>query len=374
MMQLTRWWTLLKQSVTSWKDDYAPSMGAALSYYTVFSLAPILLIVIAVAGLVFGQDAARGALFEQIAGLMGADAARAIEEMLAGVNKPAQGIGATVVGVVLLLVGATTVFAELQDALDRIWRAPQREATSGLWGLLRTRLLSFGMVLGIGFLLMVSLVASTAVAALGKWWGPLFGSWEVVAQALTFVFGFAVTTVGFALIYKLMPRVKVQWRDVWVGAIVTAVLFSLGRFLIGLYIGKSSVASGFGAAGSLVVVFVWVYYSAQIFLLGAEFTWVYATTQGSMKGLADQPAAEATRAGAATPPLPSRTSDAPGLPAGAAAAAALRAPPGTVQRGRAGSWSSSLLRLAGPACAAIALGLAARRLWWRALYARVPLR
>jgi membrane protein len=377
MKPSSRWWTLVKQSVTSWKDDYAPSMGAALSYYTVFSLGPILLIVIAVAGLVFGQDAARGALFEQIAGLMGADGARAIEEMLASVNKPAQGIGATVLGGVLLLVGATTVFGELQDALDRIWRAPQREATSGLWGLVRARLLSFGMVLGIGFLLMVSLVVSTAVAALGTWWGPLFGSWEVLAHVLTFAFGFAVTTVGFALIYKLMPRVKVQWHDVWVGAIVTAVLFSLGRFLIGLYIGKSSVASGFGAAGSLVVVFVWVYYSAQIFLLGAEFTWVYATTQGSMRGSADQQAAPSASQGRDAAPVPSRGAGAPGLPgpvAGSAAGrvAALRAPADAARRDSTGP-SSSWLRLAGPACAVVALGLAARRLWWRAIYSRMPL-
>jgi membrane protein len=378
MTLYNRWWTLLKKSVASWKEDYAPSMGAALSYYTVFSLAPILLIVIAVAGLVFGQDAARGALFEQIAGLMGAEAARAIEDMLASVNKPKQGAWATAVGVVLLLIGATTVFGELQDALDRIWRAPQREATSGLWGLLRARLLSFGMVLGIGFLLLVSLVVSAAVAALGKWWGPLFGSWEVLAQALTFALGFAVTTVAFAMIYKLMPRVKVQWHDVWIGAIVTAVLFSLGRFLIGLYIGKSSIASGFGAAGSLVVVFVWVYYSAQIFLLGAEFTWVYATTQGSMKGLAEAPAASSGPASGA-PAVPSRSGDAA---ATGALVPADRAPPVLADRfavaasdaprrtGKAPSWSGLL---AG-ACAAVVFGIAARRLWWRAIYSRVPLR
>jgi membrane protein len=284
-LPLKEWWTLVKQAASAWLDDYAPSMGAALSYYTVFSLAPMLLIVIAVAGLVFGQDAARGALFEQLNGLMGADAAKAVEGMLTSVSKPSQGAIATAIGVVVLLIGATTVFGELQDALDRIWRVPARDKPSGIWGMLRARFLSFGMILGIAFLLMVSLVVGTAVSALGKWWSPIFGGWEVLAQVVTFIFGLVVTTVGFALIYKLMPRAKVQWHDVWIGAAVTSVLFSLGRFLISLYIGKSGVASGFGAAGSLVIVFVWVYYSAQIFLLGAEFTWVYATSLGSMKDL-----------------------------------------------------------------------------------------
>jgi membrane protein len=277
-----RWLGLLKKAGAAWLDDYAPSMGAALSYYTVFSLAPMLLIVIAVAGLVFGQDAARGALFGQLHGLMGADAAQAIEGLLASVSRPSQGIAATSIGVAVLLVGATSVFGELQDALDRIWRVADRPKPSGVWGLLRSRLLSFGLILGIAFLLMVSLVVSAAVAALGKWWSPFFGDWEVLAQGITVLFDLVVTTFAFAMIYKLMPRADVRWHDVWIGAGVTATLFSLGRLLISLYIGKSGVASGYGAAGSLVVVFLWVYYSAQIFLLGAEFTWAYATTYGSM--------------------------------------------------------------------------------------------
>ncbi len=286
-----QWWSLVKKAASAWIDDYAPSMGAALSYYSVFSLAPMLLIVISVAGLVFGQDAARGALFGEIAALMGPEAAKAIQGVLASVNKPFEGVLATVIGIVVLLVGATSVFGELQDALDRIWRAPARNE-SGWWALLRARFLSFGMILGIAFLLMVSLVVGTAVSALGKWWGPIFGSWEVLAQVLTFAFDLAVTTVGFALIYKVMPRVKVQWHDVWIGAAATAGLFALGRFLIGLYIGKSGIASGFGAAGSLIIVFVWVYYSAQIFLMGAEFTWAFAKTFGSMK---DVPEASGVR-------------------------------------------------------------------------------
>ena len=280
-LNLATVWSLAKKAATAWIDDYAPSMGAALSYYTVFSLAPMLLIVIGVAGLVFGHDAARGALFDQLNGFMGKDAAAAVQELLANANKPAQGVLSSVIGVVVLLIGATSVFGELQDALDRIWRVPARDKPAGLWGLLRSRLLSFGMILGIAFLLMVSLVVSAAVAALGKWWGGVFGEWEVLAQAMTFLFGFVVTAIGFALIYKLMPRADVQWRDVWIGAFVTSFLFSLGRFLISLYVGKSGIASGFGAAGSLVLVFLWVYYSAQIFLLGAEFTWAYATTLGS---------------------------------------------------------------------------------------------
>lgn len=276
---------LCKDSVASWRADYAPSMGAALAYYTVFSVAPLILIVISVVGLVFGEEAARGEILEQLSGLMGADGARTVQSMLEALNKPTQGVVATVVGVGLLLVGATTVFGELQDALDRIWRAPAREEGGGLLSLLRTRLLSFSMIMGIGFLLIVSLVVNAALAALGEWWAPMFGGWARLAQNVNSVFGFGIVTVGFAMIYKVMPRASVQWRDVWVGAVVTAVLFTVGKYLIGLYIGTTGVASGYGAAGSLVVVLVWVYYSAQIFLLGVEFTWVYAHTYGSLKGV-----------------------------------------------------------------------------------------
>lgn len=282
-MQARTLFDLFKQAVLSWKADYAPSMGAALAYYTVFSVAPLLLIVISVAGLVFGEEAARGEIMVQLSGLMGEQGARAVQGMLESVNKPKEGIVATVIGIALLVVGATTVFGELQDALDRIWRAPARDGGSGWLNLLRVRLLSFSLIMGLGFLLMVSLVASAALAALGKWWAPVFGRWALLGQAVDFCLSFVMITVGFAMIYKFMPRVRVQWRDVWVGAAVTALLFTIGKYLIGLYIGKSSVASGYGAAGSLVVVLVWVYYSAQIFLLGAEFTWVYAHKFGSLR-------------------------------------------------------------------------------------------
>jgi membrane protein len=173
------------------------------------------------------------------------------------------------------------VFAELQSALDRIWRTPAPKKESGIWKMLRTRLLSFGLVLGMAFMLMVSLVVSAALAALGKWWGGFFGEWEVLLQVLNFVVSFGIFTALFAMIYKLMPRAKIAWGDVWMGAAVTALLFSIGKFLIGLYLGKSSLASGFGAAGSFVVLLAWVYYSAQIFLLGAEYTWAYAKSHGS---------------------------------------------------------------------------------------------
>lgn len=275
--------SLSKQAITAWLDDAAPSMGAALSYYTIFSLAPLLLIVMSVAGFVFGAEAARGELFGQLRGLMGADAAQSIQTLLASLNKPAQGVGASVVGVALLVIGATSVFGELQNSLDRIWRAPLRKKNSGLWNLLRERLLSIGMILGLAFLLMVSLLAGAFVSALGKWWAPIFGGWEIVAQIANAAVGFILSTLVFAMIYKLMPRAQVRWRDVWIGAIVTSALFTMGKFLIGLYIGKSAIASGFGAAGSIAVILVWVYYSAQIFLIGAEFTWVYAQKFGSMR-------------------------------------------------------------------------------------------
>jgi membrane protein len=284
---LRDWWDLLKGAVDAWSDDYAPSMGAALSYYSVFSMAPLLLIVVSIAGLAFGQEAARGEVFGQLRGLMGDQAAAAVEGLLTSLARPERGITSTIVGAVVLLIGATSVFGELQDALDRVWRAPVRDRSGGIWKLVRSRLLSFGMILGIAFLLMVSLVLSAAISALGKWWGGVFGEWELLLQAVNLIVGYAMTTLVFALIYKMMPRVDVRWKDVWLGAAITALLFTIGRFLIGLYIGKSGIASGFGAAGSVAIIFVWVYYSAQIFLLGAEFTWLYARRFGSMRSAPD---------------------------------------------------------------------------------------
>ncbi|CAG9166504.1 YihY/virulence factor BrkB family protein [Cupriavidus pampae] len=282
---------LLKDTVSAWLDDYAPSMGAALAYYTVFSVAPLLLIVIAIAGLVFGADAARGAVVEQIGGMVGTEGAEAIEAMLVSLNRPGAGTLTAIIGAITLFVGATTVFAELQDALDRIWRVPERKKASGIIELFRTRVLSFGMVLGIGFLLIVSLVASAAVAALGRAWTSS-DEVEAVAHGVDLLLSFGLTTIVFAMIYKIMPHAKVRWLDVWLGALVTSALFTIGKLLIGLYIGKTGVATGYGAAGSLVIVLVWVYYSAQIFLLGAEFTWLYANRYGSRRDKA-APSAEA---------------------------------------------------------------------------------
>ena len=283
-------WRLAGQVFNAWLDDYGPSMGAALAYYTMFSMAPLLLIVIAVAGLAFGEQAARGEIAAQLSAMMGPAGAEAVQSLLTSVRQPAQSTAATVLGVALLLLGATTVFGELQDALDRIWRVPARKRTSGWMALLRARMLSFGMILAIGFLLMVSLVLSATLDTLGRWWGPAFGGWLVLAAWVNAVVGFGLVAVVFALIYKIMPRVRLQWRDVAIGALVTATLFSLGKALIGLYIGRSGIATAFGAAGSLVLVLVWVYYSAQIFLLGAEFTWVFANTYGSRQGMDLNPA------------------------------------------------------------------------------------
>jgi len=273
--------SLLKETVHAWNANYGQSMGAALAYYAMFSIAPLLLIVISVAGLIFGPDAARGEIIGQLSGLMGADGAHAIEGLLASVYKSGNSLLATIFGVAIVLIGATTVFAELQDAFDRIWRAPLRPKSSGIWNLLRARVLSFGLILGIAFLLMVSLIFSAAIAALGRWWGPYFGNWELLLQTTNVLVSFAMITTLFALIYKVMPRVSVTWRDVWIGAVFTAFLFVMGKLLIGIYIGRTGIASGFGAAASLVVMLIWVYYSAQIFLLGAQFTWVYANNFGS---------------------------------------------------------------------------------------------
>jgi membrane protein len=311
-MNVKQIWALTKQSISSWSDDFAPSMGAALSYYTLFSIAPLLIIVISVAGLFFGADAVRGVIFAQLQSLMGDEGAKAIQDMLATASDPKTGGFATVVSVVGLLIGATTVFNELQSDLDRIWRAPARVKSSGIWTLLRTRLLSFGMVLGVAFLLTVSLVTSAALATIGKWWGGWFGGWEVLAHLLDIVVNFGLLTLIFALIYKMIPRVHVSWRDVWVGAGVTSLLFVLGKFAIGLYLGKSDMTSSFGAAGSMVLVMVWVYYSSQIFLFGAEFTWVYANMYGSRREVAKK---EGTVPGDSAKEVPTRSDDASAAPA-----------------------------------------------------------
>ena len=283
MHYLKSLWSLTKESVSQFSDDFAPSMGAALAYYTVFSIAPLLVIAIAVAGFFFGEDAARGQIFEQLRGLLGDRGAEAIEAAVKSAGQTGHSGFAAIIGIVTLLIGATTVFAELQSDLDRIWDSPKPEHP-GVWGMVKGRLLTFGMVFGIGFLLLISLVVSAGVSALGKLWGDLVPGWEVLLQAINFIVSFGVIAGLFAMIYKLLPRCEIGWKDVWIGAAVTSLLFAVGKFLIGLYLGKASVASTFGAAGSLVVLMVWVYYWAQIFLFGAEFTWVYAHELGSRRG------------------------------------------------------------------------------------------
>jgi membrane protein len=281
---------LTRDTLNAWIDDYAPSMGAALAFYTIFSITPLLLIVISLAGLFFGEQAARGEILEQLSGLLGTESARTVQTLLESLNRPEAGAYGTLVGVGVLIVGATTVFVELQDAMDRIWRAPEKHGGSGIFQFLKSRLLSVGIVLGIVFLLMVSLVASAALAALGKWWAPWFGEMALVANLVDWTLSFALMTSMFAMIYKWVPSVRVAWPDVLIGAALTAFLFTVGKFLIGLYIGRSGVASPFGAAASLVVLLMWVYYSAQIFLLGAEFTWIYAHRHGSRKGMSENKA------------------------------------------------------------------------------------
>lgn len=277
-------WALTRAAADGWVDDNASSMGAAIAYYTMLSLAPLLLIVITIAGLIFGEDAARGALFVELAHLVGTHGAQAIQATLSSASSVSGGIVSITVGVITLFIGATTVFAELQSDLDRIWRAPPRPG-SGLRRFIRTRLLSFGVIIAVGFLLIVSLVASAAIAAVGLLWNRWMPGTELLLQVLNFVVGLAVITALFALIYKLLPSRPIAWGDVGIGAAVTSLLFSVGKFLIGLYLGKAAISSSFGAAGALVVVVVWVYYSAQIFLLGAEFTWHYARRHGSLRGM-----------------------------------------------------------------------------------------
>ena len=291
-MHPARIWRMTTQSVTAWLDDYAPSMGAALAFYTLFSLAPLLIIAIAVAGFFFGKEAASGEIVAQIESVVGFEGALAVQGVLRSASKPAQDILATLVSFVTLIIGATSVFAELQSALDRIWRAPAPLNANGVWALLRARILSLGLVLGLGFLLLVSLILGAAIAAFGKWSGGLLEGWGALLHAVNFCLSFAVATALFAMLFKLMPRASVAWRDVWVGAAVTAMLFEIGKLLIGLYLGKTGIASSFGAAGSLVVLLIWVYFSAQIFLLGAEFTWVYSHEYGSRAG---RPEAQSAR-------------------------------------------------------------------------------
>jgi len=268
------------KSVTAWVDHSASSMGAALAFYTLFSVAPILIIALSLAGYFFGAHTAETELLAQLRDLTGNAGADALQSVLASAQYSDKKGMAAVVGVVTLIIGATSVFGELQHSLDVVWSST-RQSDSGWWEMVRQRLLSFGMVLGVGFLLLVSLIASAVLAGIGSWMQERLPGLAITLPILDVILSFAMTVLLFAMIYKYVPRETITWRDVWVGAAVTAFLFTAGKSLIGLYLGRSSFSGAYGAAGSLVVLLMWVYYSAQIFLLGAEFTRAFAYSRGS---------------------------------------------------------------------------------------------
>ena len=273
---------LLKRTVDEWIDDLAPTYAASVAYYTVFSLSPLLIIAVGVAGVFFGEEAARGEIDSQLRDLIGEAGAQAVQQMMVNAKYSDAGTLATIAGLAILAFGATAVFVQLQEALNHIWNV-QSPKVSGFRNFLRIRFWSFAMVIGTGFLLLVSLVMSALLSAFGKYLGHLIPGWSLMLQLLDFFVPWALITVLFAISFKVIPDRKIAWRDVWLGAGVTSLLFSIGKFAIGLYLGKSSVASSYGAAASLAIILIWVYYSAQIFFLGAEFTQVYARCHGSLR-------------------------------------------------------------------------------------------
>ena len=279
---LPKVWELIKRTYTKWNEDHAPGLGAALSYYTLLSLAPLLMIVIAIAGLVFGEEAAQGQIMGQIQGLVGEESAKAIQSMIEAARKPTAGVLATVIATIMLLVGATGVFAQLQESLNIIWKV-KAKPEEGIWRLLKERFISLLAVLGTGFLLLISLVISAGISALGASLEYILPGPEFLLQMFNFFVSFTVVTVLFAMIYKLLPDTPIRWGDVWIGASITSLLFTIGKFFIGLYLGKSNVGVAYGTAGSLVVILIWVYYASQIFLFGAEFTAVYAGSHDTKK-------------------------------------------------------------------------------------------
>jgi membrane protein len=293
--------SLLKAAFDEFNEDKAPRLAAALSYYTIFSIAPLLIVVIAIAGLVWGHDAVQGRLNEQIQGLVGAQGGEMIQEMVQNAQRPNESFVATIIGLVTLLLGATGVFMQLKGALNTIWDVEPTKS-GGILATIKAQLLSFTMVLGIGFLLLVALVISAVISALSTFINGLFGNTEFVLQVLNFVISFGFITLLFALIYKVLPDVDIEWRDVWIGAAFTSLLFTIGKTLIGLYLGNSGVTSTYGAAGSLVVILLWVFYSAQILFFGAEFTQVYARRYGSWVERAAKHARKAAPAEAARTP------------------------------------------------------------------------
>jgi membrane protein len=284
-------WRLLKDTVFGFMEDEALSRGAAIAFYTVTSLAPVLLIVVSIAGLAFGQEAAQGAILNQLTGLMGQQAADVLQSALASASEKSSGILATVIGVVTLLATASGVFGEMQAALNRIWKAEPKSGTFSR--LVRARAASLGLVAALGFLLAVSLVVSAGLTALGTTLNAVLPFGAILLSVVNFLVSFLLLALLFAAIYKVLPDRAIAWRDVVMGAAVTALLFTIGKSLIGWYLGSSAVASSYGAAGGLIVLFFWVYYSTQVFLLGAEFTRAYATSRG--RGPVVAPAQSAVR-------------------------------------------------------------------------------
>jgi membrane protein len=272
-------WTMLVATYGDWSEDRASRLAAALSYYTTLSLAPLLLVVISVAGLLFGREAVQGQLVGQISALTGPDSAAAIEELLANTSKPAESVLASIIGIATLIFGATGVAWQLKDALNTIWEVAPDEK-GGFWQTLRSYFVSFTLVIGVGFVLLVSLVISAALAALGTFVRSLVPGSEGAWMAVNFIVSFGVMTLLFAMMFRFLPDTEVRWSDVWIGAAATAAFFELGKILVGLYLGQAGIGSAYGAAGSLVVILVWVYYAAQILFFGAEFTQVYARRFG----------------------------------------------------------------------------------------------
>jgi len=278
---------LLKETFQEWSDDKAPRLAAALSFYTIFSLAPILIITIAVAGFFLGQADVRENILMQVETTFGPDAEEMVEGLIDDASRPGSGVVATIIGMITIIAGATGVYGQLLEALNTIWEV-EPAPDSGIFDTLRKRLLSFTMVLGIGFLLLVSLVISAALSAISQYFSELLPGIDIFWQILDLVVSYALITLLFAMIFKVLPDVEVAWSDVWVGAAFTALLFTIGKFLLGWYLGTSTPGSTFGAAGSLVGILLWVYYSAQILLFGAEFTKVYTRRHGSKIRPADR--------------------------------------------------------------------------------------